>query len=56
MTGPSHHVDNIWESTRNVLDQKLNTVPLASGLNDGLKSCYDYAVNEIGQRTSVLQM
>ena len=55
MTGPSHHVDNTWELTRNVLDQKLNVVPVALGLNDGLKSCYDYAVNEIGQRTSVLQ-
>ena len=47
--GPAHDVRNTWMPHRNNLDVKLNVVGTA------LKSCFNYEVNEIGQRTSVLK-
>jgi RHS repeat-associated protein len=47
VSGPIHTVINQWEDNRDVLDIKQNKV----GTSDVSK--YDYAVNELGQRTGV---
>ena len=48
VTGPVHTVDNQWESTRHALDWKENKV------GTDTVSKYDYSVNAIGQRDSVV--
>ena len=45
--GPAHTVTNEWETDRNVLAQKKNEAGAA------LISSFQYAVNNLGQRTSV---
>lgn len=47
ISGPAHLVENSWETSRDVLDVKENSV----GGYD--VSQYDYTVNAIGQRTNV---
>ena len=47
VVGPAHTVTNEWEADRNVLAQKKNEVGAA------LISSVQYAVNDLGQRTSV---
>lgn len=48
ITAPLHTVTNTWEPSRNVLDTKQNNIV------NNLISSYDYTVNEIGQRETVL--
>jgi RHS repeat-associated protein len=50
VTGPVHTVTNTWEPNRDVLDTKSNVIPGSTPVS---RSIFDYAVNNLGQRSGV---
>jgi RHS repeat-associated protein len=50
VVGPAHTVTNTWEADRDILNTKTNTATVSGST---VVSSFDYAVNNIGQRTGV---